>query len=181
LVIVAAALLLISWFMPWWSINVYEIGTDAAVIHPWGLETNLRAAEANMIASANMPDWFAPMMFAYLGVVVLALALSLFAKNKPFKFGKWKFTLPTIIIALAGFSYVVAAATAAVYASIRTSEFFGGVNFIGYTYIDFGEPYMSGADAGLLPGYWLALVAGVLLIVLGLLRDKIIGAPKTAA
>ena len=42
LVLVGIGLLLLSWFMPWWSINVYEIGPDAAVIRPWGLETQLR-------------------------------------------------------------------------------------------------------------------------------------------
>jgi hypothetical protein len=178
LLIVLIVLFLVSWFMPWWSINVYEIGKDAAVIHPWGLETNLRASEANLIASANMPVWFGPMMFAYLVIAMGALVFSLFAKRKEFKVGNFKVIIPNMLIALVGFSYVVVVVTAVVYAAIRTSEFFGGVNLIGYTYIDFGEPYYSGADAGLLIGYWLACAVGPALIALGLLRNKIIGQPK---
>lgn len=178
LLIVAIALMLVSWFMPWWSINVYEIGKDAAVIHPWGLETNLRESEANLIKSANMPSWFAPMMFGYLAIVIGVLVYSLFAKRKDFKVANFNIIIPNMLIAAAGLSYVVVVVTAVVYAAIRTSEFFGGVNLIGYTYIDFGEPYYSGADAGLLPGYWLACVVGPTLIALGLLRSKILGPAK---
>ncbi len=178
LVIVAAAVVLVSWFLPWWSIYIHEVGADSVIIHPWGLETQLREAEANLIASAQMPGWFAPFMWAYLAAFLLALLAGMFLKDRNLPVGKFKFSLPSLLIGLGGFSYVVVAVTAAVYAAVRMQDFFGGVNFIGYTYIDLGEPYRSGADAGLLLGYYLASGVGLLLIVLGVLRNKIIGAPK---
>jgi hypothetical protein len=179
LLIVVGGLMLLSWFMPWWSINVYEIGEDAAVIRPWGLETHLRESEQALIAGAEMPDWFAPFTFTYLGIAVLALVFSLFAKAKQFKFGSIKLTLPSLLIGLVGLSYIVVVITMFVVATIRTGEYFGGINLIGYTYIDLGEPYMSGADAGLLFGYWLACVVGPLLVLLAIFRNKIIGEPET--
>lgn len=181
LVLVGAGLMLLSWFLPWWSINVYEIGKDAAVIRPWGLETHLRESEYALIAGAEMPAWFAPFTFTYLGIAVLALLFSVLANNKEIKVGNFKFTLPRLLIALVGLSYVVVVVTAFVVAKMRTGEYFGGINLIGYTYIDLGEPYMSGADAGFLPGYWLACVVGPLLFILAIFRNKIVGEPKVAA
>lgn len=173
--------MLLSWFMPWWSINVYEIGENAAVIRPWGLETQLRESEQALIAGAEMPGWFAPFTFTYLGIAMLALVFSLFAKDKQFKFGSIKFTLPSLLIGLVGLSYIVVVITMFVVATIRTGDYFGGINLIGYTYIDLGEPYVSGADAGLLWGYWLACVVGPLLVVLALVRNKIIGESRVVA
>lgn len=175
LLFVGALLLLLSWFMPWWSINVYEIGENAAVIRPWGLETQLRDSEKALIAGAEMPPWFAPFTFTYLGIIVLVLFFCLLAPNKLFKFWNIKLTLPALLIGLVGLSYIVTVVLCFVIAKIRTGEYFGGVNLIGYTYIDLGEPYMSGADSGFLPGYWLACVVGPFLVILALLRDKITG------
>ena len=110
--------------------------------------------------------------------MVLALLVSMFITNKAFKVMGIKFRLPALIVGLVGFSYIVVVVTCFVIAKIRTGEYFGGVNLIGYTYIDLGEPYMSGADAGFLPGYWLACLVGPLLVVLAFLRSKIVGAPK---
>lgn len=180
LVLASLGLLLLSWFMPWWSINVYEIGPDAAVIRPWGLETQLRESEKALIEGADMPPWFAPFVFVYLGGVVLALLVSLFITNRAFRLFGITFRLPALIVGLVGFSYIVVVVTCFVIAKIRTGEYFGGVNLIGYTYIDLGEPYMSGADAGFLPGYWLACLVGPLLLALAFLRNKIAGVPKDA-
>ena len=181
LVLGALGLLLLSWFVPWWSINVYEIGPDAVIIRPWGLETQLRPAERALIEGAEMPPWFAPFVFTYLGGVVIVLLVSLFITNRVFQIGKIRFRLPALIVGLVGFSYIVVVVTAFVVATIRAGEYFGGINLIGYTYIDLGEPYMSGADAGFVLGYWLACAVGPLLIVLALLRNKIVGEPKSGA
>ena len=35
LVVVCAAVILISWNMPWWNANIYEIGPEAVQIRPW--------------------------------------------------------------------------------------------------------------------------------------------------
>lgn len=180
LVIIGAALWLVSWFMPWWSIDVHEIGKNSAIIHPWGLETHLRDSEYALIADAEMPVWFAPFVFTYLGVAMIALLVGLFGPNKELALGKIKLALPNVLVGLAGLSYLITLGTAVVFAAYRMSGYFGGVNFIGYTYIDLGEPYKSGADAGLEVGYFVGLAAGVWLLVFGLLRTKIIGTAKVA-
>jgi hypothetical protein len=179
-VLAALGLLLLSWFMPWWSINVYEIGPDAVVIRPWGLEANLRPSEAALIEGADMPPWFAPFVFAYLGAAVLALLVGMFVTNKQFQLASIKFRLPALIVGLVGLSYIVVVATCFVVAKMRTGDYFGGINLIGYTLIDLGEPYVSGAEAYFLTGYWLACAVGPLLVILALLRNKIIGEPKSA-
>ena len=174
LILAAGGLLVLSWFMPWWSINVFEIGKNAVVIHPWGLETNLRPADYELIKSGEMPSWFAPIMFTYLGIAVAGLILGIFAKNKEFKLWKINFTFPSFIIGLVGFSYIFVVILAVIIAAIRTGDFWN-LKLIGYTYIDLGEPMVSGAEAGLLIGYWLACASGVLLLLLGLFRRRIIG------
>lgn len=179
LVLVGAGVVLAAWFLPWWSIYIYEIGADSVIIHPWGLETRMREAESNLIASAQMPAWFAPMMWAFLAALLLALVVGMFIKDRDLKIGKFQFPIPNLLIGLPGLAYIISAVVAAVYAALRMQDFFGGVNFIGYTYIDLGEPYVTGADAGLLIGYYLTCAVGLYLILLGVLRDKIIGTPKT--
>ena len=174
LVLAFGGLLVLSWFMPWWSINVFEIGRNAVVIHPWGLETNLRPADYELIKSGEMPSWFAPIMFTYLGIAIAGLIFGIIAKNKEFKLWKINFNLTGFVVGLVGFSYIVVVIIAVIMAAIRTGDFWG-LKLIGYTYIDLGEPMVSGAEAGLLIGYWLACSSGVLLLILGLLRRRIIG------
>ncbi len=180
LVLVGGAVVLAAWFLPWWSIYIYEIGADSVIIHPWGLETRLREAEANLIASAQMPAWFAPMMWAFLAALLLALLLGMFLKDRNLRIGKFQFPIASLLIGLSGCAYIVSALVAAVYAALRMQDFFGGVNFIGYTYIDLGEPYQTGADAGLLIGFYLTCGVGLYLILLAVLRNKIIGAPRAS-
>ncbi len=180
LVLVGGAVVLAAWFLPWWSIYIYEIGADSVIIHPWGLETRLREAEANLIASAQMPAWFAPMMWAFLAALLLALLLGMFLKDRNLRIAKFQFSIPSLLFGLSGCAYLVSALVAAVYAALRMQDFFGGVNFIGYTYIDLGEPYQTGADAGLLIGFYLTCGVGLYLILLAVLRNKIIGAPKAS-
>jgi hypothetical protein len=83
--------------------------------------------------------------------------------------------LPSLLIGLVGFSYIVIAVIAYIFASIRTEDFFGGVNLVGYTYITQDVPYESGVEGKLLVGYYLTYAAGFVCIVLALLRSKIIG------
>ena len=184
LVLVVIGLMLVSWFMPWWSIEIYELGDDVVVIRPWGLEDNSESGYQPSgdeevlpvtLKGADMPVWFAPAMWTYLGIVVAALLFSLFVKRKELKIWKIKSTLPSLIIGTVGFSYIVVVVLCVIVTAIRTGDFYG-VHLMGYTYIDLGHyPYQSGAEAGMKLGYWLSCAVGPLLIVLALLRNKIIG------
>ena len=119
-------------------------------------------------------------MWAYLGIAVLVLLGSLVAPQKTLRLGQFKWSLPQLLIAGVGFSYIVVLIVAAVYGSIRMDEFWH-LKLIGSTYVEAGEIEKSYVDSNLQPGYWLAAAAGVLLVVLGLLRNKIVGKAKLDA
>jgi hypothetical protein len=172
LVLLAAGLLLYSWFQPWWGIDVFELVDKAVVIHPYGLEHKL-GGNYQLISESDMPVWFTPLMWAYLAVAMLALSVGIFIKDKHFHIGKIKFNLPSFIIGLTGLSYIVVVIAAFVVASMKVAEF--GIPLVGDGYIDFGGFMVSGSHQSLQLGYWLACAAGPLLLILAVLRRKIVG------
>jgi hypothetical protein len=158
--------------MPWWRAYIPELDRWVA-IRPWGLEHNL-GDFADYIKGAAMPTWFAPLMWAYLGVSVLVLLFSLFAPEKALRLGKLKFSLPQLLILGVGLAYIVCVVVAVVYGSIRMDEFWH-LKLMGETYVELGEIEKGYVEASLLTGYWLACAAGPLLVILGLLRNRIVG------
>jgi hypothetical protein len=129
-----------------------------------------------LIKGAAMPEWFAPFMWAYLGVCMIALLIGLFVRGKEFGFGKIKLNLSQILIGGVGLSYIVAGVVAAVYASMRLGDFYH-TPLQGRAYVDLGDMHTY-ITSSLLPGYYLIYVAGLVLLVLALLRDKITGESK---
>ncbi len=181
LVLASGGFLLYSWLAPWWSAFIRELpGKEHMVIRPWGLELdNVLDPYMDLAAGWELPSWFPQAMWAYLGIVIAVLLFSLWAKDKDIRIWKAGFKLPSLIIGVAGFSYIVVLVTAAIVATIKTGDVLD-MQLIGTTAIALeggtGEAGSSGfivADA--LLGYWLAWGAGTLLIVLALLRNKIIG------
>lgn len=175
LVIGSAGLMLLSWFMPWWKGRIIEI-LGWVQIRPWGLEHNLQEY-TGYIAGAEMPAWFAPLIWAYLGLCIGLLLFSLFASEKRVGLGKFKLSLPHVIIGGVGLSYIVVVVLAVIIAAIRTGDFYG-IHLIGKSFFSLGYPIEGNVEAGFLFGYWLACGVGPLLIVLALLRNKIIGKAK---
>jgi hypothetical protein len=173
LVVVVAGLMLLSWSMPWWSVDLAELGNDLVIIHPWGLEEHLEKL-APMIAGAEMPPFFAPFMWTYLGVCMVVLLFSLFVKDIKLSLGRFRLTLPQVLTGGVGLSYIVVVVVAFVYASIRVRDFYD-MKLLGYTFVSLGPPLESGAYGSLDLGYWLAWVVGLSLVILALLRNKIIG------
>jgi hypothetical protein len=175
LVVVAAAFLAVTWFMDWWCGDCAEISSRAVVVHPWGLEDNL-GFMAFAVDEARMPGWFAPAMFAYLGVALLALLVSLFVKDSVVKLWKIKVSLPSLIIGIVGLSYIIVPVVAIVYMKIRMQDFYGGIPLVGHITIPLEAGSMEGhITTSLEPGYYLAYAAGALLVILALLRNKILG------
>ncbi len=170
--------MLISWFMPWWKAAILELDRSV-LIRPWGLEHDLGDL-AGYIQGAEMPSWFAPFMWAYLGICMLVLLFSLFAPAKEVRLAKFQFSLSQLLVGGVGLSYIVALIVAVVYASMRVGEFWD-LQLIGKTYVELGEIEKGYVEANLQLGYWVAWVAGVLLLVLGLLRNRIVGQPKLGA
>jgi hypothetical protein len=179
MVLLVIALMVVSWLLPWWRAVIVAID-NYVQIRPWGLETDL-GTYASYISSAQMPGWFAPFMWAYLGIAVLAVLVSLFLKDKAFKIWKFKFNLPTFITGLVGVSYIIVAITAVVFAIISIADFYIPINFIGHSFFTLEHPVESDVEASLQLGYWLACAAGPLLVALALLRNKIIGKKEISA
>jgi len=173
LILAAVGLILISWFMPWWSADIEELGiSNAVVIHPWGLANNM-GGWGFYLAGSDMPVWFAPVMWTYLGLAILALLVGSFIRDKSISLFKRKINLSNLIIIVVGFSFIVVAVLAVVVAAIRTGDF--GLHLLGDTFVSMGYFEQSWVSARLLPGYWLTCAVGPILIVLGILRSKIIG------
>ena len=174
LVIAAAGLFVISWYLHWWNANIYMI--DANVwIRPWALQSDLSFIGAeSWIKDAEMPAFFAPAMWTYFGLCMLALLVGLFLKDKSIKLGKIKLSLPQMLILLVGISYIAVVVIAIIVMKIEMAKWWG-MQLIGTVQLDVGEVFKSPVKCELLLGFWLACCTGPLLVALALLRNKIIG------
>lgn len=178
LVVAGAAVMLVSWFLPWWTINIEELGNDMVQIRPWGLEVDQRMGSFEvLIKGAAMPEWFAPFMWAYLGLCMVALMVALFVPGKELGVGKIKLKLSQLLVGGVGFSYIVAGIVAAVYASMRLASFYN-TPLQGRVFVDLGEAMHTYAQSSLLVGYYLIYGAGLGLLALALFRNKITGETK---
>lgn len=177
LVVAGAAFMVYSWFSPWWSADVVIVkGTDDLVLHPWGIEA-VAQVRANADASLwSMPWFFAPFMWAYLTVCMLALAASLFVDRR-ISLGRIKLPLAAILIGLVGLSYMAAVGIAYGVGELRAASI--ETNFIGKS--TFVEPQSDAKIkmvSDLREGYWYALYAGGALFILALLRGLFVRKPK---
>eukprot|EP01013_Petalomonas_cantuscygni_P012637 TRINITY_DN26559_c0_g1_i1.p1 TRINITY_DN26559_c0_g1~~TRINITY_DN26559_c0_g1_i1.p1 ORF type:complete len:202 (-),score=12.92 TRINITY_DN26559_c0_g1_i1:106-711(-) len=177
LVVAGAAFMLYSWFMPWWGADIAVLpGGDHLLMRPWGIEV---AGQVRVNADASlwsMPWFFEPFMWTYLTVCMLILAVSLFLKRRV-SLGRMSLSLAAILIALVGLSYLIAVGLAYGIGELRAQA--AGSVFVGESTV---EHAMTGnkvkMEAALKDGYWLALAAGPVLIVLALLRGLFVRDPK---
>jgi hypothetical protein len=115
-------------------------------------------------------------MWVYLAVCMLALAASLFVTRR-FRLGPINLSLPMVLILLVGLSYMLAVGLALGIGEVKASA--AGANFIGKSnVIEPGSGAKLKMTSDLLIGYWLALSAGGVLTVLGLIRFLFVRAPK---
>jgi hypothetical protein len=181
LTVVAAGVMLVSWSLPWWTIDIEGFGTNMVQIRPWGLVmSDQMGGFAILLKGAPMPSWFAPAMWAYLGLCLVALLVGLWVVNKKIGIGTIKMKLSQFLIGGVGFSYLVAGVVAVVYASMRMAKM-GGIPLQGRAFVDMGDPLIAYVNTRLLPGYYLIFVAGILFLVLAIFQDKIIGRPEPEA
>ena len=177
LVVAAAAYMVYTWLTPWWGAKVAVLpGEDHLVLHPWGIEA-VEQIRANSDESLySMPWFFAPFMWTYLTVCMLALAASLFV-DRTVSIGRIKLPLATVLIGLDGVSYFACVSLAYAVGELRAG--WAGSNFIGKSMI-----HNSTIDAkikmtsALKIGYWLALYSGPALIFLALIRGLFVRKPK---
>ena len=176
LTIFAIAIMLVGWFIPWWKCHVIEVDSWM-VIRPWALQTTLPEQFDSYIEGSTMPVFFAPLMWIFLALCVLALVMSMFVKNKPIKIWKINTTLPQLLIGFVGIGFAVVCIAMIVVAAIRTGDFYG-TKLLGYSHVEIEYPIETGVDAALYPGFWLACGTSVVCILLALFRNKIIGVSK---
>jgi len=178
LVVAAAAYMVYTWFAPWWGAKVAVLpGNDHLVLHPWGIEA-VAQIRANADESLySMPWFFAPFMWTYLTVCMLALAASLFV-DRTVSIGRIKLPLAAIMIGVVGLSYLVCVSLAFAIGELRAG--WAGSNFIGKSMI-----HNTTIDAdikmtsALKIGYWLALYSGPALMFLALIRGLFVRKPKS--
>ena len=177
LLVAGAAFMVYSWFSPWWSAKLGVIpGDNHLVLRPWGIEAVAQVRANSDKSLYSMPWFFAPFMWTYLTVCMLALAASLFV-DRQISVGRIKLPLAPALIGLVGLSYVVAVGTAYGVGQLRAG--WAGTSFIGKsTYLEPNTDMKIKMVSDLETGYWLALGAGAVLIVLALLRGLFVGKPK---
>lgn len=177
LVVIGAALFVYSFLQPWWTAYIVALETTAINIYAHGLESFIPSEFAAWIAGYDqiMPGWFTPFMWAYMILCMLALAFSLFVSDtKKLGIGKIKISLPTLIPAIVGLSFIIVAVVAVLVISAQLPNFYNAP-LNGDFYMDMGDPYISVVETGLLTSYYMAYVAGGLLLVTAVLRRFIVG------
>ena len=88
LVVAVAGVMLVSWFLPWWSADIEMLGYNIIQIRPWGLQLGERLGGFEiLLKGAAMPAWFGPMMWTYLGVCMIALLVGIAAGERKISFG----------------------------------------------------------------------------------------------
>ena len=151
---------------------------DVILIRPWGLQFINLGGWHDWIKSADLPVWFGPVMWTYLGLCMLGLLFSMFVREKPVKIIRIKTSLSQFLIGLVGLSYIAVGVIAIVFTSIRLSAFFGGVPLQGKIAVDVNPELLAHVFTGLKYGYYLIYVAGIMLVVLAILRNKLLGLKK---
>ena len=177
LLVAGAAFMVYSWFAPWWSATIAALpGKDHLVMRPWGVQVVAQVKASGDQSLYSMPWIFAPFMWTYLTVCMLALAASLFV-DRTISVGRIRLPLAVVLIGLVGLSYMAAVGIAYGVGDLKAG--WAGTNFIGTSSV---KNAMSGAKVKMVSdlqiGYWLALGAGAVLFVLALLRGLIVGKSK---
>lgn len=174
LVLVGAALILYTWFQPWWTIDIEGFGNDMVQIRPWGLEIGQRMGGfAIYLKGAEMPVWWGPFVWTFLALMLLALLIGMFIRGD-LRLGKFRISFAQFLIGGAGLAYLATGVIMAVYASIRMKAMMD-VPLVGTGYIDFGDPLIANVYTRLTQGYYLIYAAAGLLLLLALFRKLITG------
>lgn len=169
LLLAATAVMVYSFFMPWWIADIAVIqGTDDLVLHPWGIEAVGQVRMGADPALYEMPVFFAPFVWFYFGVAMLAVLVSMFV-NMTISLGPIKLPLAAVLIILVGLSYLVAVGLAYFIGDMRATGM--DMKFIGRSeYTDPTSHRKVRMESDLQVGFWYALYAGIALVGLGLTR-----------
>lgn len=165
LVIGAAALIILSFLLPWWTTDILEVGLmNAMTMRAFGLEHQL--GEYTAWAEASFPPQFlTTLAYIYFVVVMGAIVASMFLKQPQ----------GGLILFLAGLAYLGYSLIAFGYAVYSMSKW--GISPTGYSYVDEtkGLPWHTGIISTILPGFYVAIGSSFVTMVVSFLRNKITG------
>jgi len=179
LVLAGAGLMLYTWFQPWWTSFIVELDITAVKVFPYGMEINMGGYEYWLAGIESvMPGWFTPFMWVYLGLCTIALLFSLFASSeKRIGLGKLGLSLPQALISGVGFSYIIVVISAIVVIAMNAPNFYDAP-LQGTIFVTMSRDEASYVTTAIRFGCWFACGVGLLLVILGLFRNKIIGKTK---
>lgn len=173
LTLAGVAAMLYTWYQPWWIAYIEELRENGVVIFPHAMNiSGTLRSYPQWIIGAEMPPWFFPLMWVYLGVMLLALFASLFYNDEWFRLGKFQISMAQALVAVAGILYIIYVVVFPIVVAIRAPEFHG-VPLQGNIFISMDDHTESYVITSLQSGYWIACVVGPFLLALALLRDKI--------
>ena len=173
--LVALALILYTWYQPWWVAYIEELKQNGVMIYPHAMNIlgTLRDYP-QWIVGAEMPVWFWPAMWIYLLICVFSLLASFLFKNEYFMWGKKKVYMDQFLVGLIGFGYIVFVIVFPLVISIKAPQF-GGVKLQGHVFISMDEHTESFVNTALQPSYWIACFIGPVLMLMAFFRNKILG------
>ena len=175
LTLVALGLILYTWYQPWWTAYIEELGENGVMIYPHAMNIlgTLRDYP-QWIVGAEMPVWFFPAMWVYLMVCVFALLASLLFTDEWFQVGKKKVSVAQFLVGLIGVTHILFVVVFPIVIAIRAPEF-GGVKLQGSVFISMDEHTESWVNSALQPSYWIACFIGPMLLLMAIFRNKILG------
>jgi hypothetical protein len=157
LVLIASVLMLISFIKPWW-IGRFD-ATHTIRIYGWGLRDNM-VSLASYLARDVTPLWKIMLAWIYVGISITLALFSTWLK-------RWWGSLLLGITGLGLISYAAVAINIVV--KSRLMDF--GIQLQGFASVQ----HVVSVYATLQKGYYLAYVAGGIMVILSLLRGFIMG------
>jgi hypothetical protein len=175
LVLAVSGLFLWTWFQPWWVAYIEELQQNGVIIYPHAMMISGTLRDyPQWIIGAEMPVWFFPMTWIIMGLLLLALLMSLFFTEEWVAVGRLDVPVASALIGSAGLAYVLYVIVFVIVVAIRAPQF-NGVPLQGNVFISVNPHTESYVITSLQLGYWLACTVGPLLVALAVLRNRIIG------
>lgn len=176
LTLAGAAAMLYAWFQPWWVAHIEALQEDGVIIRPYEMViSGTLRGYPEWIVGAEMPSWFFPLMWVYLGVCLWCLFYSMFTSEEDrIRIGKINLSVPSALIGFAGLAFVIFVTVFVITVSVRSADFYG-VQVQGSVFISMNEHTESYVNTSLRMGYWIGCAIGPFLLALAILRSKIVG------
>ncbi len=178
LTLAGAGLFLYSWSQPWWLAYIVALKETGVTIFPHAMEIGSTLKDyPQWLVGAEMPTWFFPAMWVYLGLCIGTLVYSLFVTEDWVSLGRFKLSLPQALVGGVGLTYIVFVVVFVVVVAMRAPQFYNAP-VQGSVFVHMAEHEgnaESYVETSLQLGFWLACAVGPLLVVLAMLRNKIVG------